>query len=591
MAVSALALMVTVGGLLAPGSGLLALVPLGVIAAVVGLVAYGLLRRGHLGLASYVFLLGTSVAITSNVFVRGFQDVSGIYYLWPILGAVFLLGTRGGITVTAVSAFLYLGLVGLQSLGIQSPPLPVDLQAEGAFVVVSRLLMFFLLAFLGGLVSQNLDRTVQQSRQAGQKWRDLSETLEQRVAERTRDLEHRALQLATVADVGRAASSILDLDILGREVVDLVRDRFDLYYVGFFLLDDGGEYAVLEAGSGEAGRLMKEQGHKLRVGGVSMVGSACAQKEACVALEAGAEAVRFDNPLLPETRSEVALPLTVGERVLGALDAQSTEPAAFSEEDITVLQLVADQVAVAVDNAYKFSEEAEILSAADPLFRISRRLARATRTGDVVEAILSTVAETEADGCAVARLDFSHQGDVEAITFLASWSRREIPRMPVQVSTPLGGTLPLPLVTNRAVIEDVSADERIPDASRDRLLGMGMGALAILPLRVGERTIGFFAVDRSTPGPFSMVSLRLYETLAEQAAVALERARLLEESQQQAWREYEIRDIGDRVTASLDLETLLQETVEEVGRMVGAAGGYVELGMGETWPEEPSGEG
>ncbi len=114
---------------------------------------------------------------------------------------------------------------------------------------------------------------------------------------------------------------------------------------------------MLEAGTGEAGRQMKEAGHRLEVGGMSMVGAACARREARIALDVGDEAVRFDNPLLPDTRSEMALPLIAGDRVLGALDVQSTEPAAFSQEDIAVLQLVADQVAVAIANARLFAAD------------------------------------------------------------------------------------------------------------------------------------------------------------------------------------------------------------------------------------------
>jgi GAF domain-containing protein len=581
IAISVLTFMITLGWLFVPGSGLLALVPLGVIAASVGLAAYWLLRRGQLNLATYVFLLGTSVAITSNVFVRGFEDVSGIYYLWPILGAVFLLGTRGGFTVTVVSALLYLGLVLLQSFGILTPPLPVDPQTGVAFSVVSRLLMFFLLAFLGWLASRGLDRALLQSSHAAQSWKDLSETLEQRVADRTRDLERRAVQLATAAEVGRAAASILELDRLFAQVVELIKERFGLYYTALFLIDETGDYAVLEAGSGEAGRAMKEAGHRLAVGGRSMVGRACSEHQARVALDVGAEPVRFDNPVLPDTRSEMALPLMVGDRVLGALDVQSSVAAAFSQSDIAVLQLVADQVAVAVDNALKFSEEAGLLEATSPLYRISHRLAAATTVDEVSQAILSTVRETEADGCGIAQFDRTADGEIASMELLDRWTRQDLPRrLPAKLSAGPGELLPLPLVSQLTVVEDVMRDDRIPEASRAHLAHLGMRALVTVPLRVASsgRLQGFLVIDRQAPGAFSPVSLRLYETLAEQAAVALERARLLEASQRQAWREHQIRDVGDRVASSFDLDQLVRTTVEELGKMVGAAGGYVEMG-------------
>ena len=171
-------------------------------------------------------------------------------------------------------------------------------------------------------------------------------------------LEHRSAQLQTAAEVSRAVSSILKTDELLPQVVELVCQRFDLYYAGLFLVDQTGEWtgepgkwAVLRAGTGEAGRTMMEQSHKLEIGGTSMIGWCLAHKHARIALDVGEEAVRFDNPLLPETRSELALPLRSRGQAIGALTIQSSQEAAFSEEDIAVLQTLADQLANAIENA------------------------------------------------------------------------------------------------------------------------------------------------------------------------------------------------------------------------------------------------
>jgi PAS domain S-box-containing protein len=164
-------------------------------------------------------------------------------------------------------------------------------------------------------------------------------------------LQRRALQLQTAAEVSRAASSILDPEVLIRQAVDLIRERFDLYYAGLFLVDEPGEWAVLRAGTGEAGRKMLEQGHKLVVGGESMIGSCIADRRARIALDVGKEGVRFNNPLLPKTRSELALPLIARDEAIGALTIQSAQEAAFAQEDIVVLQTMADQLAIAVANA------------------------------------------------------------------------------------------------------------------------------------------------------------------------------------------------------------------------------------------------
>jgi GAF domain-containing protein len=163
--------------------------------------------------------------------------------------------------------------------------------------------------------------------------------------------ERRARGLEAAAQVSRAASSILEMDELLTTSVDLIRDHFDLYYVGLFLLDPQANVAALQAGTGEAGRAMLAQGHKLAVGGDSMIGQCVAHKEARIALDVGLEAARFDNPLLPETRSEMALPLIARGEVIGALTVQSTQETAFSDKEVIVLQTMADQLANAIANA------------------------------------------------------------------------------------------------------------------------------------------------------------------------------------------------------------------------------------------------
>ena len=189
------------------------------------------------------------------------------------------------------------------------------------------------------------------------------------------DVERRGRDLQTAAEVSRVASSILDLDELIQQIVDLICERFDLYYAGLFLVDQDGEWtdepgrwAVLRAGTGEAGQQMVVQRHKLKVGGRSMIGACVGDQQARIASDVGEEAVYFDNPFLPETHSEMALPLVARGRAIGALTVQSQKVAAFTEEDVTVLKTVADQVATAIANADLFEQTQEALREAS-LFR------------------------------------------------------------------------------------------------------------------------------------------------------------------------------------------------------------------------------
>jgi PAS domain S-box-containing protein len=171
-------------------------------------------------------------------------------------------------------------------------------------------------------------------------------------------LEHRSAQLQAAAEISRVASSILDPDELTQQVVDVLGERFDLYYVGLLLVDwtgewtgEQGKWVVLRAATGAAGRQLTAQGYRTEIDSVSMIGWCALNKKPHIAGDVTTDAVYLEHPALPETRSEMTLPLKVGERLIGVLDVQSRQVGAFDEDDIAVLQTVADQLAVAVENA------------------------------------------------------------------------------------------------------------------------------------------------------------------------------------------------------------------------------------------------
>lgn len=180
--------------------------------------------------------------------------------------------------------------------------------------------------------------------------------LEGRVEERTVTLTRRTSQLQASARVARVAAAIKEPAVLLNEVVRLISEQFNVYHAGIFLLDDNSEYAILQAASSEGGERMLNRGHRLQVGGQGIVGFSAAQKRPRIALDTGADAVYFDNPDLPHTRSEAALPLIARERVIGVLDIQSEKPQAFTPDDIETFQTLADQLALAIENARLFNQ-------------------------------------------------------------------------------------------------------------------------------------------------------------------------------------------------------------------------------------------
>jgi GAF domain-containing protein/anti-sigma regulatory factor (Ser/Thr protein kinase) len=193
--------------------------------------------------------------------------------------------------------------------------------------------------------------------------------------------QRRARLLGLAAEVGRELTSVLSLDALLSKAVDLVCDAYGFYYAGVFLVDAEGKWAVLRAGHGEAGRTMLERGHQLEIADTSMIGWCIHHQQARIALDVGQDAVRFDNPLLPHTRSEMALPLLAFGRTLGALSVQSSERAAFASEDIDSLQAMADLLAVAIENAQLL---AELEEAHRELVRTKTFEAIATATGEAI---------------------------------------------------------------------------------------------------------------------------------------------------------------------------------------------------------------
>lgn len=180
--------------------------------------------------------------------------------------------------------------------------------------------------------------------------------LEHRVEERTEDVKKRSVQLEAAAQVARASAGIRDLRELLTQATQLISSTFGFYHSGIFIIDDAREFAILQASNSPGGQKMLDRGHKLKIGQVGIVGFVASTAEPRIALDVGVDAVYFNNPDLPETRSEMALPLIVNQQVIGVLDVQSQQASAFKPEDLDVLQILADQLALAIENARLLEE-------------------------------------------------------------------------------------------------------------------------------------------------------------------------------------------------------------------------------------------
>lgn len=358
--------------------------------------------------------------------------------------------------------------------------------------------------------------------------RTLIGSLEQRIAERTADLERRSSYLQASAQVASAASSILDTEQLINQVVELIRERFDLYYVGLFLIDEAGQWAVLRAGTGQAGQAMLARGHRRKVG-EGMVGWSVANAQARVALEAGADAVRLGTAELPDTRSEAAIPLRSRDRVLGALTVQSAQPGVFDQDTVAVLQTMADQVAVALDNARLFAESQQALNA---MRRTSAQLRR-----EAWSELLR------------ARPALGYRSEERGITEAEDIWRPEMEQA---------------LHTGQVAFGDGGDEVKHPLA---------------VPIQVRGNVIGVLDTcqpDEATQWTPDQVAL--LEALAEQIGLALDNMRLFEDTQRRAVREQIIGAVTTRMRETLDIEAVLQTAAQEMCQRLNLAAVEVRMG-------------
>jgi len=366
------------------------------------------------------------------------------------------------------------------------------------------------LGFFAALVGRrqdNLQQVNEKLRQREIELENAKQNLEQRVEERTHDLlvanrqtSKRAEQLSIIADVARSAISIQDVDRLLPYISTLISERFNIYHVGVFLIDEQKQYAILRASNSPGGEKMLKSGHRLKIGEQGIVGFVTQSGDARFASDVGADAAFFNNPFLPQTHSEIALPLKSGETVMGALDIQSTETNAFSKDDISTLSILADQVSIAILNAFSHEESQRALREA--------QVASSRALGDAWKGYAKTI-------------------------------------------------------QSRGYRYDGVKSEALKEAS----LSQPQKDTLSIPVHLRGQTIGHLKLKASdTSRKWTEDERAIIESTAERVAIAMEGARLLDEAQKRAARETFLSEIGSKLGASFQLDSILRDTVEELGQ-------------------------
>jgi GAF domain-containing protein/HAMP domain-containing protein len=342
--------------------------------------------------------------------------------------------------------------------------------------------------------------------------------LEERVQERTSELENanlqnkrRAEQFETIAAVAHAISSTQNLQNLLPQISKTISQHFGFYHVGVFLLDKEREYAVLQAANSEGGQRMLKRGHRLKVGEVGIVGYVTSTGNPRVALDTGTDAVYFNNPDLPDTHSEIALPLKIGAEIIGALDVQSTDANAFSDDDAKVLTALANQVSIAIQNSRLYDE---------------------TR---------KAVAETEALYSEFIREGWRQFSEAKRITGIRRKSGKTM------ILTETAETHP---------------------ASKQTITETSDATSLKLPIKLRAETIGMLNIKAPETREWTQDEIDIINAIIERAAISLENARLLEDAQRRAKKERIIGEITTKISSSINMRNVLQTAVEELGRAI-----------------------
>jgi GAF domain-containing protein/HAMP domain-containing protein len=354
--------------------------------------------------------------------------------------------------------------------------------------------------------------------------------MEQMVAQRTTELARvseqmrkRAIQLQSITEVAHAITSVQDLDILLQQVTELISKNFGFYHVGIFLLENNGEFAALKASNSEGGQLLRRKGHQIKVSEESIVGNAIEKGIPRLVQNVSSDPAYPFQPELSATRSEAALPLRVGDRVIGALDVHNLEPAAFKEEDVALLNTLANQVAIAIENTRLFTETRSALAEAQILHRQYLR-----------QAWSEAVTERRRNGYEYAngRLSpITDQGQEDI------WKAIEEGKI-----IHLGKS---------------EGDTRLEEQPGSRAL--------IIPISVRGQVIGMYNLgEPEETRLWSEEEINLVKTVADQVGLAIENARLLEETQRRAEREHMVSDITTKLRASNDPQVILQTAVQEL---------------------------
>ena len=525
------------------GFGWAYIIPIGSLL-LLAVVSYVFLTRGNLIPAQVILPSSLFVVITYIIAFPpgyGLHDINLLAYAVVISLASLTLGQRGAFAFTFLIILAVMGIGFAEIRGIiVSPTSSLTLPISPVAISIVVLAIAFIQRALINLLSESGERAQISEKEVierNQKLQEFSSNLENLVQARTTELdianrvnEHRAHMFQAIAQVTRAIISTQNLQDLLPQITQVISQQFDFYHVGIFLLDSNNEFAVLSATNSKGGQKMLDRGHKLRVGQIGIVGTVAENGKPRIAFDVGMDANFFNNPDLPETRSEMALPLfSSRQQLIGVLDVQSVEVNAFSQDDIQILTTLTDQVSVAITNARLYEETQKALLESDLLYRrnIQTGWAKFTRAQK-----LSGIRK---------------QGVKANLLF-----------EPVE----LPGSQE---VTHSGDIFQKKADQ---DDQNTHMT---------IPMKLHGEVVGLLNIKTDGDREWSPDEMDIINAIMERAALSIDNARLLAESRKIAEKERVIGEISSKVSSFTNRDNILQAAAAEIGRAMPGAEVIIQL--------------